>query len=226
MWKRSARSAASGSCVRSASTHRGVPLDDLTKRMMRLRHGQERRRRQPHAIPDLLKQTVARRFDDREVKREIGFDRAAVIASRSGRAHRREQTFELLQRRRVDARRRVPRRETLEDRADRIELHELLDRNLADDRAAKRRAHHEAEQIEIAQRLADRRLTDAELLGDAHLDNALAWRQAAVENVFDQLVANLVAKDTPLASRAFCSRSLLGSFLWQRIGDVRSGDRV
>ena len=139
------------------------------------------------------------------MKREVCFDRAPVISSRSGSTHRREQAFELLQRRRVDAKRRVPCRETLEDRADRIQLHELFDRNLADDGAAKRGAHHEAEQIEIAQRLPHRRLTDAELLGDAHLDDAFARRQAAVENVFDQLVANLIAEDAPLPTRAFCS---------------------
>ena len=100
----------------------------------------------------------------------------------------------------------MTRGQALEDRPDRIELHELLDRNLADDGASKRRAHHETEQVEVAQRLADRRLTDAELLGDAHLDDALARRQTAVEDVFDQLVANLVAKDAALASRALGSR--------------------
>ena len=143
MWNRSARSAASGSCVRSASTTAACRSTISTKRMMRLRNRQERRRRQAHAIPDLLKQTVARRLDNREVEREVRFDGAAMIAAGGGGAHRREETFELLQRRRVDPRRRVACRETFEDRTDRIELHELLDRNLADDRAAKRRAHDE-----------------------------------------------------------------------------------
>jgi hypothetical protein len=34
--------------------------------MVRFRHREKRRRRQAHAIPDLLKETIARRFDDRE----------------------------------------------------------------------------------------------------------------------------------------------------------------
>jgi hypothetical protein len=185
--------------------HRRVPLDDLLQRMVRFRHRQECRRGQAHAVPDLLKQAIARRFDDGEMKREVCFNRAAMISSRSGSTHRREQPLELLQRRRVDANCRVPCRETLEDRADRIQLHQFLDRNLANDRTAKRGADDESEQIEIAQRLPHRRLADAELLRNAHLDDAFAGRQAAVENLFDQLVANLIAEDAPLPTRAFCA---------------------
>src|SRR4029453_13459969 len=158
-----------------------------------------------HAVPDLLKQTVARRFHDREMKREVCLNGAAMIPPRSGRTHRCEQPLELLQRRCVDAKRRVPCSEPFEDRANRIELHELLDRNLADDRATKRRADDEAEQAESAQRLPHRRLTDAELLGSAHLDDAFARRKATVEDMFDQLVANLIAEDAPFPARAFCS---------------------
>ena len=118
--------------------HCRVPLDDLTERMMRLRDSQERRRRQPHPIPDLLEQPVIRRLDNREVERKICFDRAAVISAGGRGAHCCEETFELLERRRVHPRRRVPCCETFEDRPNRVKLHELLYRNLTDDGAAER----------------------------------------------------------------------------------------
>jgi hypothetical protein len=93
--------------------------------------------------------------------------------------------LQLLERRLVDARRRLPGGEPLEHRPNRIQLHELLDRYLAHDRTAKRRADNEPEQVEIPQRFADRSLTDTELLGDSHLDDALPWSNPAVQDVLD-----------------------------------------
>ena len=110
---------------------------------------------EPHAIPDLLKQPVARSLDNRQVKGEIGFDRAAVITLAGGSPHGRKKTFELLQRRRIDPLRGMACGKALENGADRVELHQLLDGNLTDDCAAKRRAQDETERS-IAQRLTER----------------------------------------------------------------------
>src|SRR5918993_53433 len=135
------------------------------------------------------------------MKLEIRLDGAAVIAARRGGAHRREESFEFFQRRLIDALSRVARGKTFEDRPDRIELHELLDRNLTDDSAAKRGADDEPEQVEVAERLSNRCLTDAELLRDAHLDDALARCELAIEDVFDQLIADLVAENAAFPPR-------------------------
>ncbi len=66
--------------------------------------------------------------------------------------------------------------------------------NLADARAAERLGLDQAEQREIAQRLAHRGLAGAELLRDARLDQGLARR-------------DLAADDAPDRSSLTCSRS-------------------
>jgi len=70
--------------------------------------------------------------------------------------HRIDQLFELGERGVVDSRRGRARRKTLERRSHRIDLEEIFRRNLADLRATERRADHETEQFEVAQRLTDR----------------------------------------------------------------------
>src|SRR5215213_7167513 len=137
------------------------------------------------------------------MERKICFDGAAVISACGGRAHRRKETVELLERRGIDANRRMACRESLEHGTDRVKLNQFLDGNLADDRASKRGADDEPEQVEVAQGFPDRRLADAELLGDTHLHNTLTRRQFAVQDLFDQLVPNLIAQDTPFAPRGF-----------------------
>ena len=48
-------------------------------------------------------------------------------------------------------------------------------------------------------------LTDAELLRDAHLDDALAGCELAIEDLFDKLIANLVPQNPAFAARRLCS---------------------
>src|SRR5262249_9571669 len=120
-------------------------------------------------------------------------------------AHRVEKLLELPQSRRAYPHRSFPRGQPFEDRADRIELQQFLSQDLPDNCAAKRRTLNEPKDVEIAQRFAYRRLTDGELFGDARLDDPIARSEAAVEDVVNQLVANLLAKDTALA--APCSPS-------------------
>ena len=56
-------------------------------------------------------------------------------------------------------------------------------------------ADDEAKQLEVAQRLPHGTLAHAELLRDFRFDDPGAGRKAAVENVLDQLFADLLAED-------------------------------
>ena len=98
----------------------------------------------------------------------------------------------------VDLQRCGARGDTFERGANRINLEEIVCRDLANLRAAERRADDEPEQLEIAQRFANGPLADTELLRDACLDDARAGRQPAVQDVFDEFLANLFPEDAPL----------------------------
>ena len=74
---------------------------------------------------------------------------------------------------------REPRRERLERRPHRERLQQLLGRERAHRAAAERLVDDAAELLEVAQRLAHRRLRDAELLRDPRLDQAGAGRVLA-----------------------------------------------
>ena len=56
----------------------------------------------------------------------------------------------------------------------------------------------ESEQLEVAKRFADGRLAHAKPLRDPDFDHPIARHQAAVQNVVDELVADLLAKDALL----------------------------
>jgi hypothetical protein len=132
------------------------------------------------------------------VERVVGVDFGAHVPFRRGAAQREQQLLELLQAGRIDARGRFSRRQPFERRANGVDLHEVFDGDLPDHRAAVRRADNEAEQLEIAQRLSYGGLADAKPLRDARLDDAVARRETAVEDVVDQVIADVLAKHAPL----------------------------
>ena len=87
-----------------------------------------------------------------------------------------------------------PRRERLERRAHRERLEQLLGRERAHRAAAERLVDDAAELLEVAQRLAHRRLRDAELLRDPRLDQPRAGRVLAREDALQDHVLDLLAQ--------------------------------
>src|SRR4030088_2420037 len=135
------------------------------------------------------------------MKLEIGIDMRALVATGGGLPHRVDQLCETGQRFVVDARRGGACGDALERGANRIQLNQILDRDLANLRAAERRARDEAEQLEVAKRLTDRRLAHPHFLREPRFDDARPRRQPAAENIVDQLFANLFTKYAPEHTR-------------------------
>ena len=94
----------------------------------------------------------------------------------------------------VEPLRRLLRRELLEHGAHGVDLDQLGLAEPAHARAAKRLRLDEPQQLEIAQRLAHRRLARAELVRDARLDEPLARLQLAADDAVEQDVLHLLAQ--------------------------------
>ena len=104
----------------------------------------------------MVQHPIAGRLDDGGVERPVGVHHGAVIVVVRGFPHHVDEVGELRQRRVVDAAGRRERRHPFERRANGIDLEEILGRDLPHLRAAERGADDEAEQLEIAQRFANR----------------------------------------------------------------------
>jgi hypothetical protein len=146
----------------------------------------------------VLEHAVAGRPDDGVMELAVGVRLGALIVPRGSLPHRRDQLLQPGQRRVVDPRGRGARGDPFERRADRVDLEEFVRGDLAHLGAAERRADHEPEQCQVAQRFPHRGLADAELLRQAGLDNTGAGRQSSAQDVVDQLFANLVSEYPPL----------------------------
>jgi hypothetical protein len=79
-------------------------------------------------------------------------------------------------------------------RPHRVDLGELAVRDLADAGAAVRLGDDEPQRLELAERLAHRRLAHAELVGDLHLHDALPGRVLALQDPREEKLLDLVAQ--------------------------------
>ena len=121
-------------------------------------------------------------------------DRVTIVRARR-RAHRLEVRGELGDVRVGHARDRQPAAERLERRADGVGLDDLAPRRAADARPAERRDLDDAERLEPAQRLANRRLARPELAGDLRLDDPRVGRMVAGEDALEDPILDLVGQD-------------------------------
>jgi hypothetical protein len=92
---------------------------------------------------------------------------------------------------------RLPRGHLLDRRTYGVDLDQLPVGDLADARPAERLRLDEAEELQVAQGLPDRRLARAQLLGDARLDETLARPVAAAQNPLEEQLLDLLAQDHP-----------------------------
>src|SRR4051812_32952425 len=126
------------------------------------------------------------------MKRGILPGEQTSVASRRSFSHRRNHFVKLRECRIVDAKRCRTGGHALERSTNWIDLEKVVRLYLANLRASERRTDHKAVQLEVTQRFADRRLTDAELRGQTRFDNSLARRQLTAQDVVDQPLANLL----------------------------------
>ena len=133
--------------------------------------------------------------DDDVVEAGVGAGLRMRIVLGGGRAHVPEHLFEMREHGRVELEGGATGGDAFERGADRIDLEEIVGGDLPNLRAAKWGADDETEKLEVAQRLAHWPLADAELLRDARFDDARAGREAAAEDVFDELLADFFAED-------------------------------
>src|SRR4029453_11480249 len=92
-------------------------------------------------------------------------------------------------------------RDLFQGRAYRVDLAELLGGDLTDPGAAVGPGLHEAQRLQLAQRLTDGSLAGPELDGDLALDDAVAGTVGAVEDALDEAILDLVAQRRPVEGR-------------------------
>src|SRR5207249_4199062 len=95
----------------------------------------------------------------------------------------------------VQADRGLARGHLLERGPDRVDLDELVLADRPDARAAERLRLDEAEQLEVAERLPDRRLARPELLRDPRLDEPVPRRVLAAQDPLEDQLLDLLAQD-------------------------------
>ena len=121
--------------------------------------------------PQLRQRPVVGELDDPAVEPRVRLGDRAAVARQRRRLHVRDVPGELVDRPRRQARDGEPRAELLERRADDVGLEQLAAGRPPDAGAAERRDLDDAEGLEAAERLADRRLAGAELARDLRLDD-------------------------------------------------------
>jgi hypothetical protein len=145
-------------------------------------------------LPDAEQHPVGARLDDQTVEGDVVADEAAQVAVHRGRAH----GVDLRTQRRRGAGQPLGRElggELLEYGAHRVALGDLVGAHRPHAGAAKGLGLDQPQDPELAQRLAHRRLADAELLGYAQLDDALARLVVALDDALHEHVLDLVPQD-------------------------------
>src|SRR5918994_1714343 len=141
-----------------------------------------------------LERRVARAAHDRAVEGGIRLRLLVCVPGRGRRLHRVEERAQLPQLAVGHAFGGEPGGERLERRADGERLEQLGDGDRADGAAAVGLVDHAADVLEVAERLADRRLGDAQLLRDPRLDEPGARRVGAGEDALQHHVLDPLAQ--------------------------------
>ena len=162
---------------------------------VRLRDREVGARERLEQRPLALQRAVVRRLDDAAVERHVGARLVVVVLALGAGAHRGEQRVELRELRVRDARGGLLRRERLEHGAHGVGLEQLLLGEVPNGAAAIWLVVHASELLEIAQRLAHRRLAALQLARDLRLHEALARRIGAGQDALQDELLDLVAQD-------------------------------
>jgi hypothetical protein len=127
------------------------------------------------------------------VERDVVADELVEILSFGGRAHRLDLPLEERDVA-VEALRRLPGGELLEHRPHRVDLDQLGFAERAHARASERLGLDHPQELEVAERLADRRLARAELGSDPRLDEPLARLEVTADDPVEQDVLHLLSE--------------------------------
>ena len=184
------RSARSGSCASHASTKSWYVADRPLEALGAREHEAVVAAAAPEQPLDLADEARPAR---REVRRGVELPAAVEVARRrpapaARRSSSREQVAHPLELGRPDGRRAEARREPLEPEPRGVQLLQVLAREPADERAAVVGDLDEPGALERDERVADRRLRDAEPLGEVALHERRSLRQPAGD---DQLAQRL-----------------------------------